>query len=148
MKRIITAGIIAICSLFAFNINANAGKDVPISTQQLPAVSQKIIKAHFSKWKVAMAKMDDGWFDKDYDVVFTNGAKIEFDKNGNWKEIDCKYSAVPNGIIPVKIRKYVKSHYPHSKILKIERDRKGYEIEITGDVDIKFNNNFEVTDID
>ena len=27
-----------------------------------------------------MAKMETDWFDKSYDVIFTNGDKLEFDK--------------------------------------------------------------------
>jgi len=148
MKRFITGSIIALCCAFVFCNRAEAGKDTPIKLSQLPTVAQKTIKAHFAKGKVAMAKMDSGWFDKSYDVVFTNGTKIEFDENGAWKEIDCKNSAVPKALVPVQITKYVRSHYPHSKIVKIERDRKGYEIELSGDIDISFNKNFEVTDID
>lgn len=148
MKRVFTVIIIAACCLFAFSNRAEAGKDTPIRTNQLPAVAQKIIKAHFSRGKVAMAKMETDWFSKSYDVVFTNGTKIEFDEDGNWKEIDCKHSSVPKALIPAQITRYVKSHYPHSKIIKIERDRKGYEIELTGDIDIKFNKRFEVTEID
>ena len=148
MKRFIKAGMIAICCMFVFSNCAEAGKDTPIRISQLPPVAQKTIKAHFSKGKVAMEKMETDWLKKSYDVVFTNGTKIEFDEDGNWKEIDCKKNAVPSALIPVKITKYVKSHYPHTKILKIERDRKGYEIELSGDIDITFNKNFEVTEID
>lgn len=148
MKRFVSGSIIALCCLFAFHLQVQAGKDTPIRISQLPKVAQQTIKAHFAKNKVAMAKMETEWFDKSYDVVFTNGTKIEFDSNGTWKEIDCKYQAVPQALVPAQIRKYLKSHYPHAKILKIERDRKGYEIRLTGDTDIKFNNRFEVTDID
>lgn len=148
MKGFIKTGIIAICCMFAFCNCTMAGKDTPIRISQLPPVAQKIIKAHFSKGRVAMAKMETDWLKKSYDVVFTNGTKIEFDENGNWKDIECKHSAVPSALVPVKITKYVRSHYPHSKILKIERDRKGYEIELSGDIDITFNKNFEVTEID
>lgn len=148
MKGFITRSIVALCCMFAFCINANAGSDTPIDVSQLPALSQKIIKTHFSKCKVAMAKMESGIFDKSYDVVFTNGSKIEFDAKGNWKEIESKRHGVPNAIVPEPIRKYLKSHYPHKKVLKIERDRKGYEIELSNGLDIKFNKSFEVTEID
>ena len=43
----------------------------------------------------ACAVMESDWFDKSYDVIFTNGDKLEFDKKGVWTEVNCKYSAVP-----------------------------------------------------
>lgn len=148
MKRFVTRSIIALFCLFAFNNCAEARKDTPIRIGQLPQTAQKMIKTHFAKGKVAMAKMETDWFKKNYDVVFTNGTKIEFDENGNWKEIESKHSAIPAALVPVQITKYVKSHYPHTKIMKIERDRKGYEITLSGDIDITFNKAFEVTEID
>ena len=41
---------------------------------------------------VAMAKLESGMFYKSYDVVFTNGEKVEFDKSGEWKEVRCRQS--------------------------------------------------------
>ena len=69
-----------------------------------------------------MAKMETDWFDKSYDVIFTNGDKLEFDKKGVWTEVNCKYSAVPVAVVPEAIKKYVATNYPDAKMLKIERD--------------------------
>lgn len=52
-----------------------------------------------------MAKMETDWFDKSYDVIFTNGDKLEFDKKGVWTEVNCKYSAVPVAVVPEAIKK-------------------------------------------
>lgn len=51
-----------------------------------------------------MAKMETDWFDKSYDVIFTNGDKLEFDKKGVWTEVNCKYSAVPVAVVPEAIK--------------------------------------------
>ena len=44
----------------------------------MPQTAQTFIKTHFPDNKVAMAKMETDWFDKSYDVIFTNGDKLEF----------------------------------------------------------------------
>ena len=49
---------------------------------------------------------------------------MEFDKKGNWEEVDCKHTSVPVAIIPAAIQKYVTTNYPDAKVLKIERDKK------------------------
>jgi len=148
MKKTILAIIIALISLVAFQANAVAGNDKPITVSQLPAAAQQIIKKHFRGKKVALAKQDTGIFDKSYEVVFTSGENIEFDRKGNWTEIDCKLSAVPAALVPVKIARYVKSNYPGAKILKIERDSKEYEVKLSNRMELTFNKSFHITDID
>ena len=110
--------------------------------------AQQFIKSHFGNSKVAIAKMETDWLDKSYDVIFTDGNKLEFDKQGNWKEINCKYSAVPAGVIPAQILKYVSENYPDAKVLKIERDKKDYEVKLSNRWELKFDLQFNLIDID
>lgn len=149
MKAIIKKSIMAIICLITFQVQASADNDKPISVNQLPQTAQQTLKNHFAGKKVAMAKVE-GLIDKDYDVIFTNGEKIEFDRKGEWKEIDCKLSAVPTKLIPQQIQSYVKENYAGNKIIKIEKDRrKGeYEIELSNGIEITFNKQFVVIDID
>ena len=81
-------------------------------------------------------------------LFFTNGNKVEFDKKGNWEEVDCKHSSVPVPIIPAAIQKYVTTHYPDAKVLKIERDKKDYEVKLSNRTELKFDLKFNLIDID
>ena len=92
--------------------------------------------------------MESDWFDKNYDVIFTNGNKVEFDKRGNWKEVNCKYSSVPVDVIPSAIQKYVAENYPDAQVIKIERDKKDYEIKLSNKWELKFDLQFNLIDID
>lgn len=148
MKRIIQTCVVAVICILAFQVKALADNDRPITLNQLPTVSQQIIKKYFAGKKVAMAKQETGLIDKDYEVVFTTGEKIEFDKRGAWKEIDCKLSAVPAKLIPAKIASYLKANYPGVKVLKLEKDNNEYEVDLANGIEIKFNKNFVVIDID
>ena len=114
----------------------------------MPQRTQQFIKKHFSDSSIALAKMESGFFSKSYDVIFTNGNKAEFDKKGEWKEIDCKYSQVPTGIIPTAIQNYVNKQYPNTKVLKIEKDDRGYEVKLSNGWELKFDKKFNVIDID
>ena len=87
-------------------------------------------------------------FGKTYDVIFTNGEKIEFDSKGQWRDIECRQSRVPAALIPAAIANFVKKNYPQTTILKIERDRRTYEIELSNRLELKFNNSFQLIDID
>lgn len=148
MKRIIQTALVALVCLVTFQVSAVADNDKPVSMTQLPTTAQQLIKKHFSKKKVALAKQETGLFEKSYDVVFNNGEKVEFDRRGNWTEIDCKMSAVPAALVPAKISQYVKSTYPGTKILKIEKDDNRYEIKLSNRLEITFNSSFQVVDID
>ena len=92
--------------------------------------------------------MESDFFYKSYEVIFTNGDKVEFDNKGNWEEVNCKYSYVPTAIIPAAIQKYVTTNYPDAKILKIERDKKDYEVKLSNRTELKFDLKFNLIDID
>lgn len=148
MKRIIQSAVVALVCLVAFSVSALADNDKPVNVNQLPATAQQTLKKHFSAKKVALAKMESGLFEKSYDVVFNNGEKVEFDRNGNWTEINCNMSSVPTGLVPAKITSYVKSTYPGTKILQIEKDDNRYEVKLSNRLEVTFNKNFQVVDID
>lgn len=148
MKTIIKKTLMALVCLVAFQTAAMADNDKPVNVNQLPATAQQVIKGSFAGKKVALAKVESGLIDKSYDVIFTTGEKIEFDRSGNWTEIDCKRSEVPATLVPTQIKNYVNTNYSGNKILKIEKDRNEYEINLSNGVEVKFNKNFMVIDID
>ena len=138
-----------IVCLFTLNMTVWAGNDKPIQVTEMPKAAQEFIKSHFANQSVAMAKVETEFMDKSYDVIFTNGDKVEFDKKGKWTNVDCKHTQVPVAIIPTAIQQYVAKQYPDAKVLQIElTDRKGYEVDLSNGFDIEFDKKFRVVDID
>ncbi len=135
------------CALFV-QTAAFADLEKPVTLAQLPAAAQQTIKTHFADRQIALAKVEMEVFGKTYDVIFTNGEKIEFDSKGQWRDIECRQSRVPAALIPAAIANFVKKNYPQTTILKIERDRRSYEIELSNRLELKFNNSFQLIDID
>ena len=109
--------------------------------------AQQFIKKYFGDRKVAFAK-EESDFRKSYEIAFKNGDKIEFDRKGEWTDIDCKYSAVPTGIIPAPIAKYVADNYPDNKIVQIERDTRSTEVKLDNRMEIKFDKQHRVIEMD
>lgn len=144
MKKLV---FLLVC-LFTLQTVARADDDKPIQVTQMPQQAQQLIKQHFADSKVALAKMESDFLYKSYEVIFTNGNKVEFDKKGNWTEVDCKYGSVPVAVIPLAIQKYVTANYPDTNILKIERDKKDYEIKLSNRTELKFDLKFNLIDID
>lgn len=127
---------------------SHAGHDKPVTFSQLPTLTQQFIKKNFPHHKIALAKKESELMHHSYDVIFTNGDEMEFRQNGEWKKIKCRSSAVPAAIIPVQIMSYVRSNYPHVKIMEIDKKSTYYEIGLSNKVEIKFNKQFHVIDID
>lgn len=144
MKQLIT---LTIC-MFALIGFAKADQDKPININELPQKAQEFIRQYFPKNEVSYAKMEKEFWDKKYEVVFVNGEKAEFDKNGAWKEVDCKFSAIPDAIIPKEIKTHLTKQYPQAKVIKIEKDSKGYEIKLDNKLELKYTTDFKLKEID
>lgn len=145
MRKII---LLFLCAV-TVHLTAKAGNDRPISFDQLPAQSQQMIKKNFPNQSVALVKMERELSGRSYEVIFTNGNKAEFDSKGIWKEINCKYSELPLEVVPQQIVHFVRNNYPNSKITKIEKKfRNRHEIELQNGLELAFDANFNVTDID
>ena len=136
-------------SLFVMNLTVFADDDKPIQVSQMPKEAQAFVQKHFGNLSVAVAKVENDLFGKNYDIIFTNGDKVEFDKTGNWTNVDCEHTQVPVEIIPQAIQEYVTKNYPQAKVVKIEKtDRKGYDVDLSNGFDLEFDKKFRVVEID
>ena len=145
MKKLM---ILALALLTFGTFAAHADNDRPITVEQLPQAAQQFIKKYFPKETVSLAKMERDFMDTTYEVIFTNSSKVEFLKNGEWKEVDCKYSAVPAGIVPRQIADQVAKRYPDVSIVQIDRDKRDYEVQLANGLELTFDLKFNLVDID
>lgn len=140
--------ILLLLCCFSLNTLVWADDEKPIQVGQLPTKAQTFISTYFKGHKIALAKVESDLFSKSYDVIFTDGDKLEFDKRGDWVEISCKKEGVPMQAVPETIRLYVQSNYENTKILKIERSSKEYEVELSNRLELTFDKEFHLIDID
>ncbi len=133
-------GKIFILTLVCLMLSATAmADDRPINANQLPAAAKTFIKKHFPQDQVVEAEMEKNFRSTKYDVKLSSGAEVDFNGKGTWISIDCNQSAVPAAIIPAAIKKYVNTKYKGQQIVKIERETYGYEVELSNDLELKFN---------
>lgn len=141
--------LILAAAVFALGTSTvSADNDRPISVSELPEKAQQFIRQHFPNEKVSFAKMECELFDTTYEVIFTSSSKVEFLRNGDWKEVDCKYSTVPAAIIPQQIAQYVSQYYPDTSVVQIDRDKRDYEVKLTNGLELTFDLKFNLIDID
>ena len=137
MKTKIKQAVYLIAGLL-FGLSANAQKTV-IKKEALPANAQTFLKTHFGSKKPSYILQDKDILSTEYKVKFNTEIEIEFDKKGNWKEVDGKNSKIPKSIVPKKIASYIKSNFPKEKVSKIEIGSSGYETKLTNGLELKFN---------
>lgn len=95
--------------------------------------------------------------DFDYDVTLSDYTQIEFDGNAfgkklEWDEINCKhstvYTSVPAALVPTEIADHVSQLHSEQRIVKIAKDHRGWEIELSNGIEIEFDSKFRVREID
>ena len=144
MKRM----MFILACVFTFVITSKADNYQPITRSQLPQKAQTFLDAHFADSKISLTRKEIDVTELNYDVIFTDGSKVEFDRRGYWTEVDCVNHPLPEGIVPAEIANYINAHYPGAKVVKIERDYREYEVKLNNRVELTFNKKQQLIDID
>ena len=135
-------------AIAALAVTPTMAEDVAITAQKLPQEAQSFLKTHYAQNKVLSAMHDRDFTDNDYTVYLDDGTKIEFDGSGKWESVKNHNGKIPAGVVPSAIQTYVAEHFPSLGIEKIERKRYGYELELTNDLDLKFDSRGKFVGID
>ena len=118
MKKIFTLLFLFSAFLMADNIY--------IMSEQLPQNALQFIQKYFPNVNILYAEMDK----KGYEVQLSNGVEIEFLRNGEFKEIEGNYVALPFEILPQSVANTVGKTYPNTVITKIKRKWNFYEVKL------------------
>lgn len=138
MKKLFCILFTLPCALFALPALAASDQDKPVGFGELPAAAQQFIRTHFPDAKITLATVDREFMDTTYDVIFTDGMQIEFDSGGQWKEIECRVSFVPESVLLPAITAFIRERYPDAHARDIERDKRGYEVNLDNRAELYF----------
>ncbi len=128
---------------------AVANERITSNLNDLPAPAQEVVKKEFANTKVSYIKIDKDLFKSTtFEVQFVNGTEITFDSKGNWIEVDCQRAEVPAAFVPAQIKNQINDMFPGEKVTRIDKELRYYEVELTNDVDLKFDKNFRIKEVD
>ena len=129
MKKILSLLVLAIVAV-QFSWAADV---ITKDMNQLPLPARNFINPHIKIDKEMLEATK-------YEVLLTDGTEIEFDSKGNWEEVSArKGQVIPASIVPNFAVDYLKAHnFAAEGVTKVERDRKGYEVELSTGVSFKF----------
>ncbi|MBR4506858.1 MAG: PepSY-like domain-containing protein [Bacteroidales bacterium] len=142
MKKtiVMSATIVAAMSLAACHED---GKKV-IDFSELPLTAQTFVQTHFTDKLVSTVFHDNEVADNEYEVIFTDGANIDFTSNGEWDEVeDRDTNGVPTAIIPLGVIDYVAANHAGLYVVQIGKDRNNYDVELNNTIELVFNKNGE-----
>ena len=145
MKKILMALVLGL----GIGTTACADDVITRNVADIPAPAREVLNKHFSNTKVSYIKIEKDLFQSPtYEVQLVNGWEVCFDSKGNWTEVDCQRNEVPAVFIPDFIKKEVNAMFPGEKITRMEKDPREYEVELTNDVDMKFDKKGKIKEID
>ena len=123
-----------------------AGDGYVVGVQQLPAPAQEVMTKYFADKTILTILKERN----EYEVIFNNGEKIEFNKKGEWTEVSCHTTQVPDILIPNPIKMRIMADFSNTRIVKIDRTRNGkkYEVKLSNGLEVEFDKNFNVKKVD
>lgn len=138
MKKI--SGLL-LALFIVFTISSCDKDDEMVAPEQIPAAGHAFLAEHFSSQKVVSVEKDkDGVDGLEYEVRLDNGVVVKFDEGGNWEDVDAPNNmALPTTFILQSIVSYVATEYSTEGINGIDKERQGFEVELTNGVDLLFN---------
>lgn len=126
-----------------FAISAAVASDYrPIPLEQLPSAAQSTLTVHFKNIPTSFIGAEPEMIGLEYKVMLENGTEIEFNKKGEWKEIESNLG-VPQTIVPALINQFVAQNHKIEKVIKIDRQKWGYEVKLSSGLEVEFSKNFK-----
>lgn len=122
--------------------------DTIIKPTDLPQRAQQFIKRYYSMDSVVRAVYEDDFLSRDYEVWLKQGVHIEFSQSGDWTDVRCRQGHVPDEIVPAPIVAYISRHHAGAQVVRIERDKRGYEVVLSDHSELKFNSRFKLVEVD
>lgn len=143
MKNFIVSGIFALALLMT------GCSDKPVLPAQLPAPIQTFVQQYFPGQTITFAQKDlelTGW---KYEIFLADGTHIDFDTDDMWDKIECSLTnPVPTALIPPPVASTIQANYPDAMITKIDKERNGFEVDLANGLELKFNKQGAIVDMD
>ena len=105
--------------------------DIIISANELPKNIQEFIKNNF-KANIGLCQKDE----YSYEVYLSDGTELDFDINGDYKEIESKFTPLSFNLLPLNIANIVKNKYPNTSMIEIEKKINLYKIKLNNGIKI------------
>ena len=142
MKRLASL-FIALCAVVALHAEKQ-----DITFGELPKNAKIFVFTYFKDIPFERVYIERRASLTQYEVWLKGGIELQFDRVGMCTEIDSRYSAIPDEVLPKKIVQTVKKHFPHNFISKYENNGRMYDIKLDNGVSLTFSRSLRLVDIE
>ena len=130
MKR----NILILFSVFAtLCFPARADGIVTFDSKQLPPKARIFLVEHFPEAQISHIKIEKEFLRvSKYEVLLTNRTEVEFDRDGEWLEVECDRMQVPDALIPAYVSEYLGKYFPDAwvRFKQLSYSQAVYPVEI------------------
>lgn len=105
---------------------------------QIPQRAEAFIGKNFPGCSAVLVEVGEEDDEPELRVWLTDGTRIEFDMQGEWRRVARKKSGVPQKLLPAPIVEYVKANYPNDVVTKFSKKAYGFKLELSDDIDLRF----------
>ena len=126
----------------------SACDDKPVVPAELPQEIQSFVQQNFPGQTISFAQKDWEWFRNQYDITLADGTQVSFDTSNIWDKVESHMTPVPAALIPAPIATYLSTNFPAIAIVKIDKERYGYEVELANGLEMKFNHQGAIMEMD
>ncbi|ERJ60987.1 MAG: PepSY-like domain-containing protein [Sphingobacterium sp.] len=138
MKKLILKLTLLMAVAFAV---VSCDKEETIEVDNLPTAANTFLNDHFKEAKIlSVTREKEPLSGTEYQVLLNNRIEVKFDKNGNWTEVEALDNtvAIPTSFVLAPIVGYVKENYPKDGINSIDKEKHGFDVELTNALDLEF----------
>ncbi len=144
MKKLFSLALLALLMVNS----ACVGNEQIVSYEQLPQNAQNIVKQYFADDPISFIMKEKDGLNIEYEVRFASGSKLEFDKNGEFKSVDCVTNRVPDGLVPEQIRNYVTTQFANQYIVEYGKDGLRWKAELNSGLELLFDSKYNFVGVD
>lgn len=122
--------------LIASSLFATAQQKQKVRT--LPLEATTFLEANFKGIQIQeMYKEKEGTSFK-YEVKLANGAEIDFNSRGRWREVESKTASLPTTMFQPSVGQYIQKNYPSAKVTEIKKGIRFNFVEINDKIMLQF----------
>ncbi len=153
MKRLLKVSLLIISvTLFFASCSDDDDDDLEdfvIEYSNLPTIAKDFLVHFGGESKITLVKEryvpeSDGTY---YTAYAVGGYEIDFNKSGQWIDIDGGNKELPASLfdteIPAAIKTYVEANHQNQLIVEVKKITEGFEVELSNDKDLIFNSEGE-----
>jgi hypothetical protein len=143
MKKLMRIFIVA--SLGVIAVACESYDEKVVSEGKLPQAARDFISMHFPDQSITRVVMDTD-MRVDYNVRLDNGFNLEFNKAGEWRDVEGNGMEIPESLqaeLPDGIVTYVETNHDGQAISTVELNNSRYEVDLTSGVELVFNQSGE-----